>query len=230
MPVQNQERMFDAPRLLLVEGRDDFHVISALCAVGGLPENFSIFDCGSDDEVLNALSALLLLADPPEIIGVVLDADANIESRWQSIRSRLQNYPYRLPAAPDPRGTIVGAVEDKPRLGFWLMPNNVDPGMLEDFCRQLAPDDAIAFAGDCVTQAREKSFATFREVHRSKAVVHTYLAWQDEPGKPLGQSITARVLRPDTATATIFADWLRALYEGDEHEHARGDSKSDRGR
>ena len=36
MPVQNRERMFefDEPRLLLVEGRDDFHVISALCKVG----------------------------------------------------------------------------------------------------------------------------------------------------------------------------------------------------
>ena len=143
---------------------------------------------------------MLLKAESPEIIGVVLDADDNVESRWQSIRDKLQDYPYRLPDAPDPGGTIVEAVEDlpRPRLGFWLMPNNVDPGMLEDFCRQLAPDDAIAYAEHCVTEAREKSFATFREVHRSKAVVHTYLAWQDEPGRPLGQSITARVLRPDT--------------------------------
>ena len=104
MPVQNRERMFDEPRLLLVEGRDDFHVISALCKVGGLPENFSIFDCGSDDKVFDALSALLLKAESPEIIGVVLDADENVESRWQSIRDKLQNYPYRLPNAPDPGG------------------------------------------------------------------------------------------------------------------------------
>lgn len=212
MPVQNRERLFDEPRLLLVEGKDDFHVISALCEVNELPENFSIFDCGSDAEVFNALRALLSRADPPETVGVVLDADEKVESRWQSIRDKLQHYPYHLPDVPDPGGTIVEAVEDLPRLGFWLMPNNVDPGMLEDFCRQLAPDDAIAFAEDCVTQARKKSFATFRDAHRSKALVHTYLAWQDEPGKPLGQSITARVLRPKTTIAATFADWLRALY------------------
>ena len=212
MPVQNRERLFDEPRLLLVEGKDDFHVISALCEVNELPENFSIFDCGSDEEVFNALRALLSRADPPETVGVVLDADEKVESRWQSIRGKLQHSPYRLPDVPDPGGTIVEVVEDLPRLGFWLMPNNVDPGMLEDFCRQLAPDDAIAFAEDCVTQAREKSFATFRDAHRSKAVVHTYLAWQDEPGKPLGQSIAARVLQPKTAIAATFADWLRALY------------------
>lgn len=229
MNAANRQYKHEGPKVLLVEGRDDCHVVLALCNAHRVPETFGIYVCGSDDMLLSRLNALIQRPES-EIIGVVLDADENVESRWQSIRSRLQNYPYRLPAAPNSRGTIVGAVEDTPRLGFWLMPNNVDPGMLEDFCRQLAPDDAIAFAGDCVTQAREKSFATFREVHRSKAVVHTYLAWQDEPGKPLGQSITARVLRPDTATATIFAAWLHALYEGDEHEHARGDSKSDRGR
>lgn len=213
MPVQNQERMFDESRLLLVEGADDFHVISALCGASDLPENFVIFDCGSNDDVFNALSALLLRDDPPEIIGVVIDADINIRGRWQSIRDKLQNYPYIFPDAPEPDGTIIEGVEDMPRLGFWLMPDNVTPGMLEDFCRQLAPDDAIAFAEHCVTGAKEKLFATFRDVHRSKAVVHTYLAWQDEPGKPLGQSITARVLQPDTEIAGVFASWLMRLFD-----------------
>ena len=114
--------------------------------------------------------------------------------------------------APDPDGTIVEAVEDKPRLGFWLMPNNVDSGMLEDFCRELAPADAIAFSEQCVIQAKEREFATFKDVHQSKAVVHTYLAWQDEPGKPLGQSITSQVLEPETEIARRFVDWLKRLF------------------
>ena len=214
MPVQNRERLSDEPRLLLVEGSDDFYVISALCEVGNLPENFVIFDCGSDKDVLNALNTLLLRSDLPEIIGVVIDVDKpDIESRWQSIRDKLQNYPYVFPDAPVPDGTVIEGVEDRPRLGFWLMPNNVDPGMLEDFCRQLAPDDAIAFAEHCVTGAKEKLFATFRDVHRSKAVVHTYLAWQDEPGRPLGQSITAQVLKPETEIAKTFASWLKRLFD-----------------
>ena len=211
MNATNRNYRHEGPRVLLVEGRDDCHVVWALCNAYQVPETFGVYVCGNDVILLRRLRALIQRPES-EIIGVVLDADENVESRWQSIRDKLQNYPYRLPNAPDPGGTIVEAVEDLPRLGFWLMPNNVDPGMLEDFCRQLAPDDAIAYAEHCVTEAREKSFATFREVHRSKAEVHTYLAWQDEPGRPLGQSITARVLRPDTAIATTFADWLQALY------------------
>ena len=211
MNATDRNDKHEGPRVLLVEGRDDCHVVWALCNAHRVPETFGVYVCGNDVILLSRLSALIQRPES-ETIGVVLDADENVESRWQSIRGKLQNDLYRLPDVPDPGGTIVDAVEDLPRLGFWLMPNNVDPGMLEDFCWQLAPDDAIAFAEDCVTQAREKSFATFRDVHRSKAVVHTYLAWQDEPGKPLGQSITARVLQPKTAIAATFADWLRALY------------------
>ena len=211
MNATDRNDRHEGPRVLLVEGRDDCHVVWALCNAYSVPETFGVYVCDGDVILLSRLSALIQRPES-ETIGVVLDADENVESRWQSIRDKLQNDLYRLPDVPDPGGTIVDAVEDLPRLGFWLMPNNVDPGMLEDFCRQLAPDDAIAFAEDCVTQAREKSFATFRDAHRSKAVVHTYLAWQDEPGKPLGQSITARVLQPKTAIAATFADWLRALY------------------
>ena len=211
MNATDRNDRHEGPRVLLVEGSDDCHVVWALCNAHRVPKTFGVYVCDGDVILLSRLSALIQRPES-ETIGVVLDADENVESRWQSIRDKLQNDLYRLPDVPDPGGTIVDAVEDLPRLGFWLMPNNVDPGMLEDFCRQLAPDDAIAFAEDCVTQAREKSFATFRDAHRSKAVVHTYLAWQDEPGKPLGQSITARVLQPKTAIAATFADWLRALY------------------
>ena len=214
MPVQHRERLSDEPRLLLVEGADDFYVISALCEVGKLPENFVIFDCGSDKDVLNALNTLLLRSDLPEIIGVVIDADKpDVGTRWQSIQDKLQNYPYVLTNEPERDGTIIEGVEDMPRLGFWLMPNNVAPGMLEDFCWQLAPDDAIEFAEYCVTEAKERSFATFRDVHQSKAVVHTYLAWQDEPGKPLGQSIKAKALKPEIEIAKTFTSWLQRLFD-----------------
>lgn len=46
----------------------------------------------------------------------------------------------------------------------------------------------------------------------SKAVIHTYLAWQDEPDRPLGQAITKQALRPQTDIAVRFTDWLKALF------------------
>ena len=35
---------------------------------------------------------------------------------------------------------------------------------------------------------------------------------QDEPGKPMGVSITAHVLNPDSPSGIKFLEWLKRLY------------------
>jgi AAA15 family ATPase/GTPase len=45
-----------------------------------------------------------------------------------------------------------------------------------------------------------------------KGRIYTYLAWQKEPGKPLGQAITARYLDAAQPKAKEFADWLLLLF------------------
>ena len=98
------------------------------------------------------------------------------------------------------------------RLGFWLMPNNQEAGMLEDFCSEIdSRDSCLMGTKECVDFAKVKGITTFKDAHYSKAVVHTYLALQDEPGKPLGQSITANTLRADTSTTRAFVAWLGLL-------------------
>ncbi|MFN3648665.1 MAG: DUF3226 domain-containing protein [Armatimonadota bacterium] len=53
----------------------------------------------------------------------------------------------------------------------------------------------------------------FSEPRLRKAELHTWLAWQEEPGQPFGTSITARVLDGDRPQAREFIGWLRRLYE-----------------
>ncbi len=84
--------------------------------------------------------------------------------------------------------------------------------MLEDFCAELAEPASLAFARECVEQANGKKVTTFKEVHRSKAVIHTYLAWHDEPGYPLGKAITRQALRPHTDAGVKFTNWLIRLF------------------
>ena len=202
----------DTDKVLLVEGDNDCHVVMALCAAHNVPETFGIYQCGSDVGVLRRLNALISRPNPPQTIGVMLDADSSINSRWDSIRGKLRHYSYKFPGTPNANGTIVEDASERPKLGFWLMPNNQDSGMLEDFCAELAEPLSLAFARECVEAANVRNVATFKEVHRSKAVIHTYLAWQDEPGYPLGKSITKQSLRPHTAIAVSFTDWLIQLF------------------
>ena len=203
----------DTDKVLLVEGDNDCHVIMALCEAHNVPETFGIYQCGSDDGVLKRLNALISRPDPPQTIGVVLDADnPSLAKKWDNIKEKLRNYDYELPPVPNPSGTLVSSVSDEPQLGFWLMPNNQDSGMLEDFCAELAEQSSLSFAKKCVAQAQENKLTTFKEVHHSKAIIHTYLAWHHKPGFPLGMAITEQALRPQTEIAIKFTDWLVKLF------------------
>lgn len=202
----------DEDKVLLVEGDNDCHVVMALCAAHTVPETFGIYQCGSDIGVLKRLNALIIRPNPPQVIGVMLDADSSLASRWQSIKGKLQHYSYAFPINPDADGTVVESVAEEPKLGFWLMPNNQDSGMLEDFCAELAEPESLALARESVEQARKRNLTTFKDVHHSKAVIHTYLAWQDEPGYPLGKAITKQALRPHTDVAVKFTNWLIRLF------------------
>jgi hypothetical protein len=202
----------ETDKVLLVEGVNDCHVVMALCTAHNVPETFGIYQCGSGERVLRRLDALIISSNRPQVIGVMLDADTSVEGRWQSIKSKLQDNSYTLPDEPDADGTVVETSSDEPKLGFWLMPNNQDSGMLEDFCAELAQPESLAFARECVEQAHARQVTTFKEVHRSKAVIHTYLAWQNKPGYPLGLAITSQVLRPHTDVAEKFTNWLIRLF------------------
>lgn len=200
-------------KVLLVEGKNDCHVINALCEAHGVPETFGLHNCENDDSVLKRLNALMYPTDTPETIGVVLDVDdRTVESRWQQIQEKIKLLGYDFPEYPNPAGTILPLNGDKPKLGIWLMPNNQNPGMLEDFLMPLANAESISFAAESVNTAEERGITTFKDVHRSKAIIHTYLAWQDEPGKPLGQSITSHVLNPEVNIARLFTAWLTKLF------------------
>lgn len=202
----------DSDKILLVEGIDDCHVVMALCAAHQVPETFGIYECGGDTKLLKRLNALIVRPEYPQVIGVMLDADTSIEGRWANIKGKLSHYSYQLPDIPDIYGTIVESLPDKPKLGFWLMPNNQNSGKLEDFCAELAEATALAFARECIAEAQANNLTTFKPLDISKAVIHTYLAWQDEPGRPMGQAITKQALRPDTGIARSFTNWLTRLF------------------
>lgn len=203
----------EGKHVLLVEGLDDCHVIMALCKAHNVPQHFGLYDCGNDDRVLKRANALVVQPQAPQIIGIVLDADNGTDRRWQSIKDKLKDYDYRFPETLPAEGTIIKTINGLPRLGVWLMPNNQVQGMLEDLCLDMVDVHTRGVVAQAVQDAQDAGVCTFKQVHFSKAVVHTYLAWQDEPGFPLGLSITRTALKPSTQTATLFTDWLKRLFD-----------------
>lgn len=88
--------------------------------------------------------------------------------------------------------------------------------MIEDFMSLLRPDDDVLWP--IATDVVEKVIATkchFRPSYKSKACIHTWLAWQEEPGKPLGQAITKGFVNSDAPIGHILITWFRRLFELD---------------
>ncbi len=202
--------------LLLVEGVDDEHVFYHLLEHYRIPECFKIVNTQGIDRLLSILPTELKGSNL-ERPGIVVDADTNIEARWAALRNiLLKSGNVDAPPAPDRDGTIVvlELPDRKLTVGIWIMPNNQLPGMLEDFIQFLVPagDSLWARAADCLAQIPEQE-RRFPQEHQSKARVHTWLAWQKEPGTPLGQAITKRYLDADASHAQRLLGWLGRLFD-----------------
>lgn len=200
------------PKRLLVEGKDDMYAIIALLERHGVR-----FDDGPyvhvADSVEQVLAAVTVDAKSYPCLGVVLDADLDVSTRWQAVRDRLAAAAIQTPEAPPRDGYIGrGHLEDY-RIGVWVMPDNRSTGMLEDFLRMLiAPNDGTwDHANEATSRARELG-APISALHQAKGAIHTWLAWREEPGKPFGTAITARYFQHDTPEALAFIAWFRELF------------------
>jgi hypothetical protein len=207
-------------RLLLVEGRDDFHFVKQFGAAFKL-EVIEHFRVGPDDKpidlgweaVLNEAAVRIKGSEPPSALGILLDADVNPQTRWQSISTVLKRVGISaLPAAPDPAGVII-ETPGLPKVGIWLMPDNVQTGMLEDLFLSFIPadDPSLVYAYACVTDipAAAKRFA---DKDISKAKVCTFLAIQEIPGQPMGLAMKKKAVVPTGPVAQNFMKWLQGLF------------------
>lgn len=201
---------------LFVEGLDDAHSVRHLLMRHGYDWDDArivrpfVRELGSDREILAALP-LALKASHYQRLGILMDTDASLASRWAQLRGRAQEAGLAFPAKPESDGTIVPGLWPGSRIGFWLMPNNASPGNLENFLSGLVPatDPTWLYAGEAVAEARDRG-ARWKD--RGKSTLHTWLAWQEEPGLPFGTALRAGFFRHDTEDAGRFVSWFHRLF------------------
>jgi len=151
--------------------------------------------------------------DGDKILGAIVDADSDISSRWQGIRDRLVKAGYDVPNQPAPCGMILDSSDALPRLGIWVMPNNQTSGALEDFLHSLIPQtsDLLKHAEKSVEEIPENA-RLFSECKKTKAVIHTWLAWQESPGLRFGTAINAGFLNSHVQQVNALVSWIKRLY------------------
>jgi hypothetical protein len=206
-------------KILLVEGAEDQRVIPELVEANGIiwgdkPKD-RIVQIKSMDGVENLNKDLInieLKASGLKIFGIIVDADDEPANRWQSIRNclleRYPDIPEELPAT----GLIH---HGEIKIGVWMMPDNRERGMLETFLQFLLPDNdknLWKFTEQSCKQASNCG-ASYKEAHLDKAKIHTWLAWQNPPGRQLHDAVKQRILRPASPQAAVFMQWFRELFE-----------------
>ena len=209
------------PKKLLVEGDTDKRVIPYLMEANGIewgPQgNPVVFieTYGNMEELLKRrVIENELKASGLRSLGVLVDADGGAKDRWDQIRNRYRDQFDDLPGEiPEGGFNVIHPLG--PRFGVWIMPDNRFSGMLENFLVRLIPDDSrhlYELAERCVAEAKGIG-APFKEVHTTKAGIHTWLAWQDEPGKQLHQAVHHRVLDPSKPESRPFVHWFRQVFD-----------------
>lgn len=218
---------------LLVEGTSDFHVFRHLLR----PHHILVRDAddGDSDErkfhvtvkqtrgisnLLEQLPATILAAEAKNLsIGVVVDANTDVGKRWNEIVESCavpEKPSYAFPERPGNDGTIVPSPDGTllPRVGVWMMPDNRTEGEIEDFLKFLIPttDDSHQLYENVVASVDSIPPPARFGRKRSKAMVHTWLAWQERPGTPMGLAIKERYLDPDVKQADDFVAWVRRLF------------------
>ncbi len=202
--------MDQPPKVLLVEGQNDRHIVRHLRGRFGSLSPFCIRDKGNIDELLKAIEPEIRVPGR-EAVGIVADANDSLADRWRAVSDRLRGAGMNIEMsdAPSPDGTIV---DGPPRVGVWLMPDNQATGELEDFVQEMIPQDdpvwplAQRYVQDIPGGARK-----FSPKKTSRAELHAWLATREEPGF-MGSAIGRGDLKTDGDLCSGFLAWLERLF------------------
>jgi len=202
---------------LLCEGSSDVYFIASLKDKLGLQihptgEPTTANPIGEGvDFVYNRLPNLFVLPDV-QAIGVVVDADSNLPSKYNRIKELVfQSTGETIPPITE-NGIVVQL--DKIRFGLWFWPDNQRNGDLETLLHDLIPvsDKAFNISKSAVQTVLENNLTSLKEKDQRKAEIYNWLSFQKEPGRPIGQSVANGTFKIDHSTIQAFKTWLKNLY------------------
>ena len=184
------------------------HVVCHLRRSNSSMPTFCIRRKGGTSELLSSIRGEILTEGRPAV-GILVDANDDLQSRWQAVAGRLRTAGIAPPAGPVPDGTII---DGRPRVGVWLMPDNESPGELEDFIQRLIPSgDPVWPLSNAYIDGIPEGDRKFAQGKIMRAKVHAWLAAREKP-RQLGSAIGTGDLKVDGPDSQSFMNWLRELF------------------
>lgn len=204
--------MSSGPKILLVEGEDDKHVVQHLQMLHLSHVTFDVEDKHGVDKLIKAIVPEIMVSGRVAI-GILADANGDPKGRWKDVSDQLRRADIETPAAPVRGGAIIDSSGGLPRVGIWLMPDNRSTGELEDFIKHMVP------SADPVWPLAEKYILSippgarrFASGKTRKAEIHAWLAARERPGR-MGAAIRRGDLRTGGALCADFLKWIGDLFK-----------------
>ena len=185
MPARDPRIEILEDRLLLVEGRDEFHLLGKLietCFSDNEPR-IQVMDIAGKTTLgtrLKAMHADALSRPSLRSIGIVRDADTSATASFQSVRDSVEQAGY---AAPPAHAEFSDA---SPSIGIFIVPDGNEPGAIEAICRRSVQDDEAARCVDAYIEC----LATHNALNSTipdKTFAHAYLAATNDPVARVGE-------------------------------------------
>ncbi len=173
----------ESTQLLVVEGKDECSFFEAILKYENI-NNIQVIDIGGKDKFKFELPALLNLEGFSKVhtLGFVRDAEENqADSAFSSICDTLKENGLPVPKAVN---TIVDVNNIK--LSIFIMPNNIDEGMLEDLCIQSVKQETVFKCVDKYIECCQMYSLDVKNIKISKAKIQTYLAIKNPIVNSLG--------------------------------------------
>jgi len=172
------------------------------------------------DNISYAINEALTRTTTDDIknLGIIVDANqVGPQSRFSSIIKQIKS---KLKLSPPEKWKLskngfYHQISQDLKIGVWVMPNNQDKGYLEHFISTLIPENDLTLqsAQTSVEAIMKTDHCKFSEAKKQKALLHTFLAWQKQPGLPMGTAIQANILKTQSPIANTFEDWFKNTFE-----------------
>lgn len=228
-------------RRLWVEGPDDKHVLLHVLSAHGLSVDeldetssrprpredllyVGVTRSANWQGIRNRIVAMP--ANEGDVEGFVFDMDSpeHGDRPWPSIRIALEGRlpGEAVPALPPDEGWVA-LTTTTPRVGVWAMPRGARDGGLEDFLWDgVSPEHPLRSVVEAAVRDAERVHPDLRRdggssgrlpsAWRPKARVHTWLALQAEPGRPLGLAWKTKVFAHGTESEQALVAWVKRLF------------------
>lgn len=92
------------------------------------------------------------------------------------------------------------------------MPDNNADGMTENMIKQTACSEELALLQHAITTVAGLPKPKFKPIHKTKAEIATWMAWQKIPGQGLAAVVADNLIDMQNPAINQLIDWLKRIY------------------